>query len=463
MHADHPPSEESSPLPAIAGRPVRQAALAFIFVTVMLDILALGIIIPVLTPLVLRMVGGSAESTAYYIAIFGTSWAAMQFVAGPLLGALSDRFGRRPVVLLSNFGLGLDYVVMALAPTPAWLFVGRVVSGFTSGSIPTAYAYIADVTPPEKRSQSFGMIGAAFALGFVVGPALGGALGQVDVRLPFWVAAGLSLANACYGLFVLPESLPRSRRTAFSWRRANPVAALGLLRSHRELIGLAGVILLFNLAHEVFPSVYVLYADTRFGLSDLTVGLMLGTAGVCSALVQGKLIKPVIARVGERGSILAGSVFGSVGFALYGLATQPWLFWLAVPLVSLWGLASPPTQAIMTRRVLPTEQGRLQGAVGSLRGLTGIMGPKLYTTTFTTFAAAGWAGRRGWTVPGAPFLLSSALVVMSLGAAWMVTRPRPGEQSSNGSATDGSVVPPVGAVVAGTAESAPTGFTSEVS
>ncbi len=434
-------------------RPVRQAALVFIFITVMLDVLALGIIVPVLTPLVLSMVGGSAEVTAWYIGVFGTAWAAMQFVAGPVLGALSDRFGRRPVVLLSNFGSGLDYVVMALAPSLGWLFVGRLISGFTTGSIPTAYAYIADVTPPEKRSQAFGTVGAAFGMGFIAGPALGGVLGKMDVRLPFWVSAALCLANACYGLFVLPESLPPERRTAFSWRRANPVAALSFLRAHREVLGLTAVLFSFYLAHEIFPSVYVLYADTRFGFDNQTVGLMLGSAGVCSALVQTVLIKKVLAWVGERGAILAGSVCGAAGFILYGLATQPWMFWLAVPLGSMWGLASPPTQSIMSRRVGPTAQGRLQGALGSLRGVTGMIGPGLFTTTFAAFTAAGWMGRRGLHVPGAPFLLSAVLVLGGLAVAWTVGRPRPEDAAST--ATD-PVTPTA-------AESAAAGFTSEVS
>ena len=448
--------DDPQPLPAGPNDPppARKAALAFIFVTVALDILALGIILPVLTPLILGMVGGSEGMAAWYIFVFGTSWNAMQFVAGPLLGALSDRFGRRPVVLLSNFGLGLDYVVMALAPTPAWLFLGRVLSGFTAGSIPTAYAYIADVTPPERRAASFGTVGAAFAAGFVVGPALGGVLGQIDLRLPFWVSAALSLANACYGLFVLPESLPPARRTPFAWRRANPVAALGFLRTHRELYGLAAVLVLFYLAHEVFPSVYVLYFISRFEFSPRTVSFLLGTAGVCSALTQTVLIRRVLARVGERGAILAGSVCGAAGFALYGLATRPWLVWLAVPLCSLWGLASPPTQAIMSRRVSPTEQGRLQGAIGSLRGVVGMAGPGLFTAALGTFAARGWAEGHGVRLPGAPFLLSGVLVLAGLVVVWAVTRPREGQAA---------VLPAGTPNVPGAPENAPTGFTSEVS
>ena len=448
MHDPQLPSgEPSAPI-----RPVRRAALVFIFITVALDTLALGVIIPVFAPLVLGMVGGVEQRATWYIFVFNTSWAAMQFVAGPLLGALSDRFGRRPVVLLSNFGLGLDYIVMALAPTPAWLFLGRVVSGFTAGSIPTAYAYIADVTPPDKRAASFGVVGGAFAAGFILGPALGGALGHIDLRLPFWVSAALSLANACYGLFVLPESLPVERRAPFSWRRANPVAALGFLRSHRELFGLAAVLVLFYLAHEVFTSVYVLYFDTRVHLDEQTVGYLLGTAGVSSALTQGLLVRRSLAWAGERGTILLGSVCGAAGFALYGFATQLWVIWLAVPLCSLWGLASPPTQAVMSRRVSPTEQGRLQGATGSLRGIVGMAGPWLFTTTFAAFAVDGWAGRQGVRLPGAPFLLSATLVLAGLAVAWAVTRPREGQGTT----------PPGPMAMPGAPENAPSGYTSEV-
>ena len=408
-------------LPPAAAPERRSAALVFIFITVVLDILALGIIVPVLPKLIVDFVHGDATRTAQAIFRFGTVWAAMQFFSMPVLGALSDRFGRRPVVLLSNLGSGLDYIVMALAPNIGWLFVGRLVSGITTASIPAATAYIADVTPPEKRAAGFGMIGAAFGLGFVVGPALGGLLGQVDPRLPFWVAAGLSLANAGYGLFVLPESLPRERRAAFTWRRANPVSSLNLLRSHPELFGLTGVIFLFNLAHEVFPSVYVVYTIYRFGWGARTVGLALALAGVCSALVQAVLTRHAVARLGERGAVILGACFGVLGFALYGLADRGWIFWLAVPVTSLWGLAGPATQGIMSRRVGASEQGRLQGATSSLRGITGMLGPGLFAAAFAAFIHGGWAMKHGWHLPGAPFLVSSLLLLAALGVALRVT------------------------------------------
>jgi MFS transporter, DHA1 family, tetracycline resistance protein len=245
-------------------RAQRPAAFAFVFVTVLLDMLAIGIIIPVLPKLVVDFVGGDAAEGARIYGLFGTVWALMQFVFSPVQGALSDRFGRRPVILISNFGLGLDYIVMALAPSLNWLFVGRVISGITAASISTAYAYVADVTPPEARAARFGLLGAAFGIGFVLGPALGGLAGAVDPRLPFWIAAALSLANALYGLLVLPESLPPERRAPFAWRRANPVGALALLASQSTLIGLATVNFLGNLAHAALPSIGVLYMMYRY-------------------------------------------------------------------------------------------------------------------------------------------------------------------------------------------------------
>lgn len=424
-----------------ADRPGRRpAALVFIFITVMLDMLAIGIIVPVLPKLVVNFLGGDVASGFKMLGWFGTVWAAMQFFFAPVLGVLSDRYGRRPIILLSNFGLGLDYVLMALAPNLAWLFVGRVISGITAASFPTASAYIADVTPLEKRAAGFGMLGAAFGLGFVLGPALGGLLGQINPRLPFWVAAGLSLANACYGLFVLPESLPQEGRTPFSLRRANPVAALGLLRSHRELFGLTWVVFLSTLAHEIFPSVYVLYASNRFNWSERTVGLTLATAGIGSAVVQSLLTRPAVARLGERGALLAGTCFGVLGFALYGLADRGWLFWLAIPLTSLWGLGGPASQGLMSRRVGASEQGRLQGAMSSLRGITGIIGPGLFTRTAAAFIAGGWASHHGWYLPGAPFLMSSALVLAALGVAMRVT----GREDAAAVTLPGTGEPPAG-------------------
>jgi DHA1 family tetracycline resistance protein-like MFS transporter len=324
------------------------------------------------------------------------------------MGALSDRFGRRRVILLSNLGLGLDYVLMALAPNLAWLFVGRVISGITAASVSTGMAYIADVTPPEKRAAAFGRVGIAFGLGFVLGPALGGLLGSVDPRLPFWVAAGLSLANAMYGLFILPESLPPEKRRAFEWRRANPLGSLRLLRSHPELSGMAVVMFLSNLAHAALPATFVLYAGYRYGWDARDVGLVLASVGICSAIVQGAVVGPAVRRLGERRVLLAGLACGAVGFFAYGLAPTGMLFLAAVPVVALWGLASPAAQGLMTRHIGPTEQGALQGATGSVMGIATMIGPGLFAATFAYFIGAGTR----WHQPGAAFMLAALLLAL---------------------------------------------------
>jgi DHA1 family tetracycline resistance protein-like MFS transporter len=335
----------------------RRAAVAFILVTVGLDTLALGMVIPVLPKLVERFMGGDTARAAEVFGVFGTAWALMQFLFSPLVGASSDRFGRRPVVLLSNAGLGLDYVLMALAPTLGWLFVGRVISGITTSGRSTAYAYITDVTPPERRATSYGLLGAAFGIGFILGPALGGVLGAIEPRLPFWVAAGFSLANAAYGVFVLPESLPPDRRSGFAWRRANPLGSLVLLRSHPELSGLAMANFLLNLSHVVFPTVFVLYAGYRYGWNESTVGLTMALFGLASTLVQAGLVGPVVKRLGERRALLAGLLFGTAGLTIFGLAATGLVFWIAIPVMALWGFAVPALQGLMTRRVAPSEQG----------------------------------------------------------------------------------------------------------
>ena len=272
----------------------------------MLDMLALGIIIPVLPKLVEQFENGNTARAAEVIGVFGTSWAVMQFLASPVLGALSDRFGRRPIILLSNLGLGLDYILMALAPTVGWLWVGRIVSGVTSASIGTAFAYVADVTRPEKRAKSYGMMGAAFGIGFIVGPALGGVLTTVSPRLPFWVSASFSLANFCYGLFILPESLPHSRRAAFSWLRANPVGSLKLLRAHPQLMRFAAIHFLYNLAHQSLATVFVLYTGYRYGWTPTDVGWALASVGVSFAIIQAGLVGRLVARFGEWRMLIAG-------------------------------------------------------------------------------------------------------------------------------------------------------------
>jgi DHA1 family tetracycline resistance protein-like MFS transporter len=396
----------------------REAAFVFIFATVLLDMLAVGIIIPVLPKLVFDFLGGNAAETAKILGIFGTAWALMQFFFSPLQGALSDSFGRRLMILLSNFGVGLDYVLMALAPTLGWLFVGRVISGITAASISTAYAYVADVTPPDKRAARFGLLGAAFGAGFVLGPALGGLAGTISPRLPFWVAAGLSLANASYGLVILPESLPAARRTRFAWRRANPFGALALLRSHAMLFRLAIINFLGNLAHAVLPSIGVLYMMYRYGWNESIVGLTLAAVGAASIIVQGLVVGPVTRWVGERAALMLGLVFGVGGFLIFALAPNGLIFWLAIPVMALWGLEGPACMALMSRLVGASEQGQLQGANASVTGIANLFGPGLFTLTF----AFAIGGGREFNLPGAPFLIASLLLAAAAVAAWLATR-----------------------------------------
>ncbi len=347
-----------------------------------MDILAIGLIIPVLPNLVKQLAHGDTAQAAHYVGTFGLVFGLMQFAFSPIMGALSDRFGRRPVLLISIFGLGVDYVIMALAPSIGWLFVGRTLSGITAASFSTANAYVADITPPEDRAKSFGLLGAAFGIGFVVGPAMGGLLGGIDMRLPFWVSAGLALANGIYGLFVLPESLPKERRSPLSLSKASPVGSFTLLRSHPELLGLAAVLFLYYLAHQVLQSTFVLYTGYRYGWGPSMVGLNLMGVGVGSIIVQALVVGPFVRRFGERGALYTGLVAGIVGFIIYGSATTGLAFWLGLPIFSLMGLVQPGYQGIMTRRVGPSEQGRLQGANSGLMALAGIAGPVLFTSVF---------------------------------------------------------------------------------
>ncbi|MCE5233240.1 MAG: TCR/Tet family MFS transporter [Mizugakiibacter sp.] len=399
--------------------PLRRAAVIFIFVTVLIDILSFGIIIPVLPHLVERLAGGGIARAAMWVGVFGTLFALIQFVCSPIQGALSDRFGRRPVILLSNLGIGVDFLFMALVNTLPLLLVGRCISGMTAASFTTANAYIADVTPPEKRAASYGLLGSAFGIGFIIGPALGGFLGNWHLRAPFWAAALLALANFCYGWFILPEALPPERRSArFDWAHANPLGALFLLRRYPQVFGLATLVFLSNLAHYVLQSVFVLYADYRYGWGAQTVGYTLALVGACNAFTQAWLVGRLVPRIGERRTLLAGLVFGTCGFAVMGLATSGPMFLLGIPLLALWGLAGPSTQALMTRQVDPHEQGRLQGAITSLASLAGIFGPALFTQVF----AASIGAYAGLHLSGAAFLLSALLLMLGLALARRFTR-----------------------------------------
>jgi MFS transporter, DHA1 family, tetracycline resistance protein len=395
------------------------AAAAFIFVTILLDMLALGIVIPILPKLIESFVANDTASAARIFGLFGTAWALMQFVFSPLLGGLSDRFGRRPVILLSNFGLAADYVLMALAPSLAWLFLGRVISGITSASISTAFAYIADTTAADKRAAVFGKIGVAFGAGFILGPALGGLAGDFSPRLPFWVAAVLSLVNGLYGLLILPESLPKERRAPFRWKSANPIGMLPLLRSSRALAGLQVANFFSQLAHVVLPSTSVLYLSYRYGWDVRTVGLTLAIVGVCSMVVQGGAIGPIVKRLGERSALLLGLVFGVAGFLIYGLAPTGQWFWLGIPVMALWGVSGAATQALMTQMVAPDQQGQLQGATASVQSLSQLVGPFLFTLTFAYFIS----DTAPLKLPGAPFLLAAVLLVLAMLVAASFTSP----------------------------------------
>jgi DHA1 family tetracycline resistance protein-like MFS transporter len=393
-------------------------AFAFVFITVLLDMLALGIIVPVLPALITQFRGGDTASAASIYGLFATTWAAMQFIFSPVLGSLSDRFGRRRVILLSNFGLGLDYLLMALAPTLAWLFVGRVISGITSSSFPAAVAYVADVTLPEKRAAKFGLLGAAFGVGFIVGPTVGGLLGGVSLRAPFWGAAVLSLANAAYGFFILPESLPADRRSAFHWTRANPIGAFTMLRSHPRLFGLACAGFLSLLAYDSLPTTFVLYATYRYGWDTRAIGLALGAAAAALLVVQGGLVGRLVAFFGERRALMIGFSSGAAGMLIAGWAPSGTLFMLGVPFIALYGLANPALQSLMTRLVAPNEQGQLQGANSSLNGIANMAAPILFTQVFA-FAIGRY---RDLNLPGAPFILAATFLLGAAVVGWKVTR-----------------------------------------
>jgi MFS transporter, DHA1 family, tetracycline resistance protein len=393
-------------------------AFYFILITVGLDMIAFGIIAPVLPDLIRQFEGGDFGRASAIIGYFGFAWASMQFVFSPMLGAWSDRFGRRPVILLSCLGIGLDYIFMALAPSLRWLFVGRVISGITTSNISTAFAYITDVTPAAERATKFGLLGAAFGLGFVIGPAVGGALGVYSVRMPFWAAAALSLANFLYGLFVLPESLPPERRAKSAWHMSNPLGSLTLLRSHPELSTLSIVITLYYLAHNSLPSMWALYTEYRYAWNRRDVGISLAFVGVCSALVSAVLVGPFVKRFGERFSLVAGLLFGTLGFVGFAFAWRGSFVLAAIPFIALWGIAGPAIQSLMSQRVEPSSQGKLQGAINSLRAITGMAGPPLFTQVFAVAISA----KASLHFPGAPYCLAGLLLLSSLLLAFYVMR-----------------------------------------
>jgi DHA1 family tetracycline resistance protein-like MFS transporter len=397
----------------------RQAALGFILVTAALDIVAMGIVIPVL-PVLIEQFAGSNAQAGIYNGVFVALWAVMQFVASPIIGSLSDRYGRRPVLLLSALGLSADYLLMALAPSLWWLALGRLIAGVTSSSFTTAFAYMADITPPEKRARAYGLIGAAFSGGFVAGPLLGGALGEWSPRAPFWAAAVLGALTFLYGLLVLPESLPADRRMAFSWKRANPFGSLVLLRSHPELSGLAVVNFLLYFAHHLFSAVFVLYAGYRYGWGAGAVGGLLALVGVLDMIVQGVLVGPVSKRLGDGRTMVIGLVGGAIGIACMGLAPDGWWFTAAMLPNALWGLAMPTIQSLMTQRVSESEQGQLQGANSSVASIAGVLSPLFFGWVYSvSVGEAAW-----WHFPGLAFLLAAVVLGAAAFIGWLTSGRR---------------------------------------
>lgn len=395
----------------------RRSAIGFILVVAILDIVAMGIVIPVLPPLIEEFAGSTSDA-GWINGVFVALWALMQFVASPVIGSLSDRYGRRPVILISAAGLSADYVLMAVAPNLWWLALGRIITGITTSSFTTVYAYMADVTPPEGRAKAYGLIGAAFGGGFVLGPLIGGVLGEISPRAPFWFAAALSGVVFVYGLFVMPESLAPEKRMAFSWRRANPFGALMLLKSHRELSGLASVNFLLHFSHHVFSAVWVLYAGSQFGLSTAQVGMLLAAAGGLDMVVQGLFVGPVTKRLGERTTMILGLSGGAVGLAAMGLAPDALWFGLALMPNALWGLAMPTLQSLMTKLVSESEQGQLQGANMSVASIAGVASPLFFGWVYSRTVVEGAA----LPFPGASFVIAAAILALGACLGWAVAR-----------------------------------------
>ncbi|HCE02404.1 MAG TPA: tetracycline resistance MFS efflux pump, partial [Acidobacteria bacterium] len=385
--------------------------MVFIFVTMFIDILGLAIIVPILPELIGELLGRDTSSTGRYLGVIVAVYALMQFLFAPVLGALSDRFGRRPIILISLFGFGIDYLIQGWAPSIGWLFVGRFIAGVMGASITTANAYIADVSTPDTRARNFGFVGVAFGLGFTLGPALGGVLGAIHLRLPFFVAAALALVNGLYGFFVLPESLAPEHRRPVSFANMNPMASLRRLRAYPLVAGLAFAVLFSSLAQRGMENVWVLHAGYRYGWNTQTNGLTLALVGVMAILVQGLLVRPTVRRLGERRTIMLGLTVSTLAFLGYGLASDGWMVLVIIVFGALAGLAMPAIQGLVAGTVGPSEQGEIQGALTSLTSLTSIFAPLIFTAGLFSFFTSDAAPM---ALPGAPFLLGSILFAVSL-------------------------------------------------
>ncbi len=386
-----------------------KSALNFIFLTLLIDITGLGIIIPVVPKLITELSGEGLSAASEYGGWLTFTYAIMQFIFSPILGNLSDRYGRRPVLLISLFGLGIDYLFLAFAPSLFWLFIGRMVAGVAGASITTATAYIADVSTPEKRAQNFGLIGAAFGIGFIIGPVMGGLLGQYGARIPFLAAAALSLLNFLYGYFILPESLTKTKRRNFEWKNANPIKSVIRLKRYPQVLGLVGSLILVYLAGQAIQSVWTYYNMYKFGWNETLVGYSLGFIGIMVALVQGGLIRIAIPKLGQEKSLYIGLALYSFGYLLFAFATESWMMFAFMIPYSLGGIAGPALQGIISTHVPDDEQGELQGTLTSMMSLTSIVGPLLMTHLFANFS-----GKQAiFEFPGVPFLVGSVLFLLS--------------------------------------------------
>ena len=394
----------------------RKPALGFIFLTLVLDILGIGIVVPILPKLVENLSGADIDVAAYLYGLLAMLYALMQFLFAPFLGSLSDRFGRRPVILISLFGAGLDYFLLAWAPSLAWFFVGRILAGITGANFSAATAYIADISTPEKRAANFGLVGAAFGLGFSIGPAVGGLLGQFDLRLPFIVAGSITLLNWLYGVFILPESLAPKNRRAFSWGRSNPVGALLHLRKYPLVIGLALVYFIASIAHQALPATWALYTGYRFSWEPLQVGLSLAAVGIMAAIVQGGLTRKILPRIGERKAAIGGLMISAVSFVLYGLTSEGWMIYVVIVIGSLSGIATPAIQGMVSRGVGDDEQGGVHGSMSSLNSVAAIIGTPVATGLFGFFISDAAPVH----VPGIAFLFSALLMLWRSG--WLRAR-----------------------------------------
>ena len=399
----------------------RPPALGFIFITLLIDVIGLGIIIPVVPKLIEELTGEGLSRASEYSGWLTFAYASAQFCCAPVVGGLSDKLGRRPVLLAALLGLGLDYVFLSFAPTLAWVFVGRVIAGITGASFTTATAYIADISTPEKRAQNFGLVGAAFGMGFIIGPAVGGLLAGFGSRVPFMAAAGLSLCNFLYGYFVLPESLPSDKRRPFEWRRANPVASLLRLRQYPAVLGLVAALVLIYLAGSATQSVWTFYTMLKFGWTERLVGISLAVVGLFSGRVQGGLVRVAIPRLGAARAIVIGLVCYTVGFVLFAFASKGWLMLAFLAPYCLGGLAGPALQGTISGQVPANEQGELQGSLTSLISATGVVGPLLMTHLFAFFTRPTAPVQ----FPGAPFLLGAVLTLISVGLAVRSLRRHP--------------------------------------